>query len=70
MDIQYLRPSDWAAFYRKHPDAYTFLVSRSLRGEYEYLIGLTNRNEWQEKRLAELKEHYKQIAEIEGKEEV
>ena len=58
MDLSFIKAEDWREFYEEHYTAYMFLLRKSLEGETRYLEKLPSRNDWQEKRLAELSKRH------------
>lgn len=54
MNLAMIREKAWGTFEKKFPDAYSFLLEESLRGELCYLARLSQPNEWEKKRLEEL----------------
>jgi len=69
MDLSKINARNWRLFEKEHPAAYNYLLRASLKGEFQSLlleqfIAIRNEeeprlNEWQEKRLAELRELYR-----------
>lgn len=64
MNLSFVYGEDWAAFEKKFKPAAAWLLHRQLHNEYIYLKRLkkAKRNEWQQKRFAELDGHFKIIA--------
>jgi len=62
MDLSKISGKSWRRFEKEHPAAYNYLLRESLKGEFQILVerNMANLlNEWQEKRLAELRKLYR-----------
>ncbi len=54
MKLDTINSDQWAKFRKSFPSAYSFLLSASLKGEYQALVDNNRRNTWEDGRLKEL----------------
>ena len=54
MDLSKICSEDWHDFKQKFPEAYSFLLQRSLLNEFTILLNTLRRNAWEQERFIEL----------------